>query len=103
MPCTELRLESVPDMKYDALDSTRPGGEILLRGPQTFSGYYKQQDKTDEVLEADGWFHTGECSANNNITRSGARAQHGYCRSLTIQRSEMKFIRYIGVGEMRAL
>jgi len=34
-------------------------GEILIRSASNFSGYYKAQDKTDEVLEKDGWFHTG--------------------------------------------
>lgn len=40
-PGTELRFESVPDMNYDALSPEGPRGEILLRGPPTFTGYYK--------------------------------------------------------------
>ena len=41
-PCTEIRLESVPEMGYDATDDKEPAGEVLIRGPQIFSGYYKQ-------------------------------------------------------------
>lgn len=54
---TEARLESVPDMGYDAL-SDLPRGEICLRGNTLFSGYHKRPDLTKEVL-VDGWFHTG--------------------------------------------
>ncbi|XP_020425626.1 long chain acyl-CoA synthetase 2 [Prunus persica] len=49
MTTIETRLESVPEMGYDALSSV-PGGEICLRGKSLFSGYHKRQDLTEEVL-----------------------------------------------------
>ncbi len=58
MPCLEFRLEGVPEMNYDPTGSP-PRGEVCLRGASLFSGYYKQEDKTAEVVDADGWFHTG--------------------------------------------
>jgi len=47
-----LWLQAVPEMKYDPYGET-PQGEILLRGPMVFAGYYKMADKTKESFGAD--------------------------------------------------
>lgn len=60
LPTSEICLASVPDMEYLVTDQPQPRGELLLRGPTLFSGYYKSEEETKKCMLPDGWFRTGD-------------------------------------------
>jgi fatty-acyl-CoA synthase len=53
---TELRI--VDGDGHDVVDGA--SGELLLRGPNLFDGYWGNPDATAAVVDADGWFRTGD-------------------------------------------
>lgn len=56
----EYKLADLPEMGYTKDTKPYPAGEILIRGPAIFKGYFKNKALTDETIDKDGWLKTGD-------------------------------------------
>jgi long-chain acyl-CoA synthetase len=69
------------EVKIDSPDPTKTVGEILLRGENTMVGYYKNPEATKEIIDDEGWLHTGDLGL---IDKDGFIYIKGRCKSLIL-------------------
>lgn len=57
-PTYDLEARLVDDRGLDVAEGD--AGELLLRGPHVFAGYFRDEAATKAALDDDGWLHTGD-------------------------------------------
>jgi fatty acid CoA ligase FadD9 len=65
-PVIDYKLVDVPDLGYFATDRPHPRGELLLKTPNMFPGYYKRAETTAGVFDEDGYYRTGDVFAETS-------------------------------------
>ncbi len=71
-------------VKIDSEDPERIPGEILVKGEHVMQGYYKNEEDTKRVLEADGWLHTGDMGI---MESDGTLYIRGRCKTMILSGS----------------
>ncbi|MDD3665207.1 MAG: long-chain fatty acid--CoA ligase, partial [Bacteroidales bacterium] len=67
-PVIAVSWPDYPNLKFGTVGPVLEGvevkfdddGEILVKGPNVMKGYYKDPEATSNVIDEDGWFHTGD-------------------------------------------
>ena len=74
-------LHNYMEVKIDSEDPYNIPGEILTKGENVMKGYYKNEKATKEVLEDDGWLHTGDIGT---MDPDGTLYIRGRCKSMVL-------------------
>lgn len=90
-------------VKVDSPNALTVPGEIMVKGDNVMTGYYKNEEATREVLDSDGWLRTGDLGVINKDGRVfikgrsknmilGASGQNIYPEEIEAKLSNMPFV-----------
>ncbi len=101
MPSTECR---IVDPEGGAELEAGQDGEIAIRGPQVMAGYLGRPEATAAVLDARGWFHTGDvghCDADGFLYITDRLKELIKVRGLQVAPAELEklLVSYPGVAD----
>jgi len=73
----------IPGTEVDIFseDKTKEIGEILVKGPNVMLGYFKNPNATREVIDPQGWYHTGDMGI---IDKDGVITIKGRCKNMIL-------------------
>lgn len=103
VPKSAGRMIPVMEVKINDKDPQTGIGEICVRGENLMSGYYKNPDATDSMIDKEGWLHTGDLGyvdENENVfikgrSKSmilGASGQNIYPEEIEAKLNNMPFV-----------
>ncbi|VBB46514.1 AMP-dependent synthetase and ligase [uncultured Paludibacter sp.] len=103
LPKSAGKILDIMEAKIENPEPNTGIGEILVRGENVMSGYYKNQEATDAMIDKDGWLHTGDLGTidkNGNIFIRGrnktmilsANGQNIYPEELESKLNNMPFV-----------
>ena len=96
-------LKGIMEAKIDRPDPITGVGEIFVRGENVMSGYYKNPEATEQILDSEGWLHTGDLGtldAQGNVFIRGrnktmilsANGQNIYPEEIEAKLNNMPFV-----------
>ena len=82
--CGRILPKELLEAKILSRDPENIPGELLVRGEHVMLGYYKNEEATKAVLDADGWLHTGDmCTMDSD----GTLYIRGRCKTMILSGS----------------
>lgn len=85
LPGVEVRIRPLAETTTDdARPQPAASGEVQIRGPNVFKGYWRLDDKTRESFTEDGWFRTGDLGS---LDEQGYLFLHGRASTVIVTES----------------